>query len=60
MTGQKEPRRTSMAERKRRVAAITTLYAAATICEMYGRRDLMPSLESLADSIGEYKVDRRN
>ena len=52
-------RRTSEAERKRRAAAVASLYAAATVCELYGRRDLMPSLEKLADEIGNYKINRR-
>ena len=52
-------RRTSEAERRRRVAAVTSLYAAATACELYGRRDLMPALESLAQEIISYKVNRK-
>ena len=52
-------RRTSEAERKRRSAAAGALYAASTVCELYGRRDLMPTLESLAQEIISYKVNRR-
>lgn len=52
-------RRTSEAERKRRTAAVSMLYSASTVCELYGRRDLMPVLESLAQEIISYKVNRR-
>jgi hypothetical protein len=59
MTSPRQEPRTSAVERKRRSAAVSALYAAATLCEMYGRHDLVRPLQSLADDIGTYKAKRR-